>query len=200
MVVQLGLEHEHVVATVHRDRFDSVVVRSGDGDDHVLIDETPGVSVPFTDTEPTTIRTGAGNDFVAGGSGAEDIGAGPGIDTVDGNGGDDDDRPRWRRRQRVGTPATAATPSRAAHGFDSMCSTAPTINESFAARADGERLRFTRVQGDIVMDVDGVEEVDVQALGGSDFTEVGDLSRTDVGRSTSTTARSAADRTASSTP
>jgi hypothetical protein len=179
VVVQLGLEQEHV-ATVHRDRFDEVVVRSGDGDDHVLIDETPGVSVPFTDTEPTTIRMGHGNDSVAAGSGAEDIGAGPGIDNVDGNRGDDvvalggdDDIVVW-------DPGDGSDTVEGGDGFDSMSFNGADINESFAARADGERLRFTRVQGAIVMDVDGVEEVDVRALAGSDFTEVGDLSRTDV--------------------
>ena len=51
VVVALGLEDPRVVATVHRDRFDAVVVRAGDGDDHILVDETSGASVPFTDGE-----------------------------------------------------------------------------------------------------------------------------------------------------
>ena len=54
------------------------------------------------------------------------------------------------------------------------------INESFAARPTASASASPVQGGNIVMDVDGVEEVDVQALRGSDFTQVGDLSRTDV--------------------
>ena len=53
-------------------------------------------------------------------------------------------------------------------------------NESFEASANGQRLRFTRNVGNIVMDVNGVESVDVNALGGPDTITVNDLSGTDV--------------------
>jgi hypothetical protein len=53
-------------------------------------------------------------------------------------------------------------------------------NETFTAVADDGRLRFTRNVGTIVMDADGIESVDIAALGGSDFVEVDDLSETDV--------------------
>lgn len=177
--VALGLEGE-VVARVHRNRFDSVVVRSGDGNDLVIVDETPGETVPFTDSKPTTIRTQGGDDSIFGGSGAEELSGGPGFDAVDGNKGDDvialgggDDQVIW-------DPGDGSDTVEGGAGLDVMSFNGAPINETFAAAADGERLRFTRVQGNIVMDTDGVEEVNVNTLGGSDFTEIGDLARTDV--------------------
>ena len=53
-------------------------------------------------------------------------------------------------------------------------------DELFAATANGQRLRFTRNLGNIVMDTDDVEVVDLNALGGTDTTTVNDLSGTDV--------------------
>ena len=53
-------------------------------------------------------------------------------------------------------------------------------NEIFEFLANGERLTFTRNLGNIVMDVNEVERVDLEALGGTDQTTVNDLSGTDV--------------------
>jgi hypothetical protein len=53
-------------------------------------------------------------------------------------------------------------------------------NENFDASANGPRLRFFRDAGNITMDTDGVEKVDLDALGGTDTTTVNDLSGTDV--------------------
>src|SRR5262249_19105021 len=46
--------------------------------------------------------------------------------------------------------------------------------------ANGSRVRFTRDVANIVMDVNGVERVDFNALGGADTITVHDLSGTDV--------------------
>lgn len=180
VVVALGLGGEVVVASVHRDRFDDVVVRGGDGNDVIFVDEVPGEHVPFTDTEPTSIRGDAGDDVVFSGSGAEELRGGAGFDVIDGNRGNDviglgagDDQIIW-------DPGDGSDTVEGGGGHDVMTFNGAPVNETFAAAADGERLRFTRVQGNIVMDTDGVEEVAVNTLGGSDFTEVGDLSGTDV--------------------
>jgi hypothetical protein len=52
--------------------------------------------------------------------------------------------------------------------------------EQFDLSANGNRLRFFRVQGNITMDTAGVERVDVNALGGADLVTVNDLTGTDV--------------------
>jgi Ca2+-binding RTX toxin-like protein len=54
------------------------------------------------------------------------------------------------------------------------------IAERFDMSANGGRLRFFRDIGNITMDTDDVEQVDVNALGGADSINVGDLTGTDV--------------------
>ena len=51
-----------------------------------------------------------------------------------------------------------------------------------AATPVGHRVSFTRSPGGIVMDLDDVEAIDVNALGGSDAVTVNDLSGTDLRR------------------
>jgi Ca2+-binding RTX toxin-like protein len=52
------------------------------------------------------------------------------------------------------------------------------INELFDVSANGQRVRFTRNVANIVMDVNGVESIDVNAKGGTDVLTVNDLSGT----------------------
>jgi hypothetical protein len=52
--------------------------------------------------------------------------------------------------------------------------------ETFDLSADRRRLRFARDVGNIVMDLDDVEEIDTIAFGGADVFNVGDLRRTAV--------------------
>ncbi|HEX4719401.1 MAG TPA: hypothetical protein VH300_12775, partial [Thermoleophilaceae bacterium] len=54
------------------------------------------------------------------------------------------------------------------------------VAEQFDLSANGKRLRFFRNVGNITMDTNGVERVDVNALGGSDIVTVNDLTGTDV--------------------
>jgi hypothetical protein len=49
-------------------------------------------------------------------------------------------------------------------------------DEIFEASANGGRVLFTRNLGNIVMDLDGVERIDLNALGGADTVKVNDLS------------------------
>jgi hypothetical protein len=55
-------------------------------------------------------------------------------------------------------------------------------NEVMAATASGGRVLFTRSPGNIVMDLDGVEIIDVRTLAGTDTVTVNDLGDTDVER------------------
>ena len=54
--------------------------------------------------------------------------------------------------------------------------------------ADGSRVRFARDLGSIVMDLAGVEEIDLNALGGADRLNINDVSGTDLPRSSPTLA------------
>jgi Ca2+-binding RTX toxin-like protein len=53
-------------------------------------------------------------------------------------------------------------------------------NETFDVSANGERVRFSRNVGNIVMDLNDVEQLDVNALGGTDTLVVNDLLGTDL--------------------
>src|SRR5215208_4890909 len=147
------------------------------GDDLVRIDEANGI---FTDTIPTTLDGGGGNDSLAGGSGAERLLGGDGNDSIDGNGGDDvaflgagDDTFVW-------DPGDGSDTVEGQDGTDTMLFNAANGGEQVDLSATGHRLRFFRTQGNITMDTAGVETVDFNALGGADTVTVNDLTRTDV--------------------
>jgi Ca2+-binding RTX toxin-like protein len=173
VVTQDGLRGHNL----RRDRFDEIIVEAGDGNDHVSIDETNGV---FTDTEATTIDGEGGNDELLGGHGVETFRGGSGDDSVDGNQGVDiaflgegDDSFTWDN-------GDGSDVVEGAEGFDTLVFNCMAGGETFDASANGGRLRFFRQQGNIVMDVDGTENVDLRALGGADATTINDLSATDV--------------------
>jgi len=65
-------------------------------------------------------------------------------------------------------------------GADQLLFNGSNTSEIFDLSANGTRLRFTRNVGSIVMDLDGVEQVDVNALGGADAVNVNSLAGTAV--------------------
>jgi hypothetical protein len=154
------------------DTFSAIAVDGGHGDDTIRIDQVNGA---FTTTEPTVIAGGRGDDTLVGGSGAEVFLGGRGDDVVDGNGGRDtaflgngDDVFIW-------DPGDASDVVEGESGSDSMVFNGAGGDEVMAADADGGRVRFTRNLGGIVMDLDGVEMIDVRALGGVDTVSVNDV-------------------------
>ena len=159
--------------------FRAIAVDAGSGDDVVRIDQANGA---FTTTEATTIAGGNGDDTLLGGSGAETFDGGRGNDVADGNGGADtaflgsgDDVFVW-------DPGDGSDRFEGGAGSDTMVFNGADGNEVMAANADGGRVRFTRVQGTIVMDLDDVEVIDVRALRGTDAITVGDVAGTDLRR------------------
>ena len=167
-------EHSFDVTT-----FDAIAVDAGNGDDVVRIDQANGA---FTTTEATTIAGGNGDDTLLGGSGAETFDGGRGNDIADGNGGADtaflgsgDDVFVW-------DPGDGSDRFEGGAGSDTMVFNGADGNEVMAANANGGRVRFTRVQGTIVMDLDDVEGIDVRALRGTDAITVGDVGGTDLRR------------------
>jgi Ca2+-binding RTX toxin-like protein len=162
--------------SVARDRFDSIAVAAGSGDNHVTIDEVNGAFTPAT---PTTIDGQAGNDVLTGGSGNEAllggdgndfVNAGRGADIVDT--GDGDDSFVWE--PGLGSDSFEGGPGRDVMLFDGAAAA-----EQFGVAANGGRVRFTRNLGGIVMDLDGVERILTNAVSGADTVAVGDLTGTD---------------------
>ncbi|HEY6069636.1 MAG TPA: hypothetical protein VIU81_13175 [Gaiellaceae bacterium] len=160
-----------------RDQISKILVDARAGDDSIRIDESNGV---FTDSIPTTLDGGRGNDTLAGGSGAETLRGGRGNDVIDGNQGSDlalmgagDDIFVWD--QGDGSDIVEGQ-----DGTDTMRFNSANVAEHVDLTANGSRLRFFRDAGNITMDTAGVERVEYNALGGADVVTINDLSGTDV--------------------
>src|SRR5262249_49110703 len=65
-------------------------------------------------------------------------------------------------------------------GVDTLLFNGANINEKIDISANGHRVRFTRDVANIVMDLDGVEHIQFNALGGTDTITVNDLTGTNV--------------------
>ncbi len=127
-----------------------------------------------------TVDGGAGNDTILGGNGADLLLGGDGNDFIDGNQGNDvallgagDDSFQW-------DPGDGSDVVEGQAGIDTMLFNGANVGEIFEVSANGERVRFTRNVGNIVMDLNDVERIKLNALGGSDTVTVNDLSGTDV--------------------
>jgi Ca2+-binding RTX toxin-like protein len=162
---------------VLRSTFDRIRVKAGGGDDTVRIDDS---GVDFTTTTPTRIDGERGNDTLTGGAGDEKFAGGGGNDVVDGNGGDDradlgrgDDRFIWN-------PGDGDDDVEGRAGKDKLTFNGSNANEAFRLSPNGSLARFTRDIGNITMDLDHVERVDLQSLGGDDRLIVDDMTGTGV--------------------
>jgi hypothetical protein len=161
---------------------DAIKVTLRDGSDSARIDDANGA---FTDSIPTTIAGGDGDDSLEGGQRQvaaenETYKGGDGNDLVDGGKGNDtaslgdgDDAFRWDNGEGSDT-------IEGRDGTDTMVFNGAAVAENVTMSANGGRLTFFRVQGNVTMDTDGVEIVDDNALGGGDSVTVNDLTGTDV--------------------
>ncbi len=159
--------------------FEAIDLDAGRGDDKVLIDDINGA---FTTTKATRIDGGDGDDVLLGGRGNEVFVGGRGNDFVDGNGGADtaflgagDDTFVW-------DPGDGSDIVEGGTGSDTLVFNGAAGNEIMAATANGGRVLFTRNLGAIVMDLDGIDAIDVRALGGTDTITVNDMTGTDLAR------------------
>src|SRR6185437_15826028 len=143
----------------------------------IRIDENNGA---FTDTTPTTIDGGTGNDTIAGGSGAETLIGGDGNDVIDGNKDNDTAQLGSGDDLFIWDPGDGSDIVEGQDGSDTMRFNGAAAAEQFSLSANGNRLKLVRDVGNVTMDTAGVERVDLNALGGADLVTVNDLSGTDV--------------------
>jgi Ca2+-binding RTX toxin-like protein len=155
---------------------DQLVVHTLGGDDTVSAATLPAGVIGLT------IDGGAGNDSIFGSAGDDTLLGGDGNDFVDGGRGADlallgagDDVFLWN-------PGEGSDIVEGQDGFDTMLFNGANINEHIDISANGSRVLFTRDVASITMDLNGVEGIDFNALGGADTIVVNDLSGTDVTR------------------
>ena len=153
---------------------DALTLNALGGDDRV------DASALGADAMKLTQDGGAGNDTLLGGRGADRQLGGDGNDALDGNQGNDtalmgagDDRFTW-------DPGDGSDTIEGQDGRDVMAFNGANIAETFDVSANGGRVRFLRNIANITMDLDDVERIDLNALGGADQLTVNDLSGTDL--------------------
>ncbi len=127
-----------------------------------------------------TVDGGAGNDTITGGDGNDVLIGGDGNDLIDGGRGSDTALMGTGNDTFVWNPGDGSDTVEGQGGADTLQFNGANVNENIALAANGSRLRLSRDVGNVTMDVNGVEHVNVAALGGADTLTVNDLSGTDV--------------------
>jgi hypothetical protein len=159
-----------------RSSFSRIAVFTRGGDDQFRIDQVNG---SFTD-EAVTVDGGSGDDTIDGGDGVELLLGRSGNDAVDGNRGNDtaalgsgSDSFRW-------DPGDGSDVVEGQGGRDTLDFNGAAVNEEMSLLPNGPRSLFLRDVANIRMDMDGVERLDLAALGGADTFTVEDMSGTDM--------------------
>jgi Ca2+-binding RTX toxin-like protein len=127
-----------------------------------------------------TVDGGTGNDTILGSNGIDLLLGGDGDDFIDGQQGNDvalmgagNDVFQW-------DPGDGSDVVEGQDGTDSMLFNGSAGNEVFVTSANGGRVLFTRNLGNIVMDLNDVEGINLNMLGGTDSLTVNNLSGTDL--------------------
>ena len=158
-----------------RSTFSSIEVFLRSGSDRFRVDQVNGA---FAD-EALTVSGGSGNDTLDGGDGVELFKGGSGRDAVDGNRGNDtgelgsgSDTFRW-------DPGDGSDVVEGRSGTDTLDFNGANVAENMSLTPNGGRSLFLRDIANIRMDMDGVERLDLTALGGPDTVTVDDMTGTD---------------------
>jgi Ca2+-binding RTX toxin-like protein len=153
---------------------ENLVINANGGDD--VITAGNGLSALIS----LTIDGGAGNDTITGGDGNDTLLGGDGNDTITGGRGNDvallgagNDTFTWN-------PGDGSDTVEGQSGSDTLLFNGANIGEHIDISGSGQRVRFTRDVANITMDVNGVETIHFNALGGADNIAVGDLTGTGV--------------------
>src|SRR5215204_4348036 len=153
---------------------ENLVINANGGDD--VITAGNGLSTLIS----LTIDGGAGNDTITGGDGNDTLLGGDGNDIITGGRGNDVARLGAGDDTVVWNPGDGSDTVEGEAGSDTLLFNGANIAEKIDITANGPRVRFTRDVGNIAMDVNGVETIHFNALGGADNITVGDLTGTGV--------------------
>jgi len=153
---------------------EALVVNANGGDDNFSATGNLAALIQLT------VDGGTGNDTILGSNGADVLRGGDNNDFIDGQQGNDtvflgagDDTFQW-------DPGDGSDTVEGQDGTDTMLFNGSAANEIFDIAANGGRVRFTRNIANIVMDLNDVETIDLNTLGGTDSVTVNDLSGTDL--------------------
>ncbi len=160
----------HVAADV-----ETTLIQGGSGDDQIIAGS--GVAT----ITHLILDGGAGNDTITGGDGGDSITSGLGNDLVSGGHGNDivdlgsgNDTFTWN-------PGDGSDSVSGGAGTDTVVFNGANISEQISVVDDGQGdAVLTRDVAGITMTMNGVETLDINALGGADTITIGDISETGV--------------------
>jgi hypothetical protein len=162
-----------------RATFSRIEVFLRGGDDQFRVDQANG-SFP---EEALTVDGGNGRDTLNGGDGAEVFEGGNGTDSVDGNKGSDTAYLGSGADIFTWDPGDGSDIVEGQNGVDTLDFNGAGIAlENMFLTSNGPRALFHRDQGNVNMDMDDVERLDLDALGGVDTIRIDDMSGTDFRR------------------
>ena len=153
---------------------DQLLVNGGAGNDVINAAGLTAGNVQLT------IDGGAGNDTITGSQGDDVLIGGDGNDTVIGGRGNDqaflgngNDTFTWN-------PGDGSDTVDGGDGTDTLVFNGSNANENIDISSNGSRVRMSRDVGNVVMDLSGIEHIQLAALGGADTITVNDLTGTGV--------------------
>jgi Ca2+-binding RTX toxin-like protein len=153
---------------------ENLVVNANGGDDTITAGNGLASLIKLT------IDGGAGNDTITGGDGDDTLLGGDGDDVVTGGRGNDVAFLGAGNDTFIWNPGDGSDTVEGQDGTDTLRFNGANVAETINITANGHRVRFTRDVGNVTMDVNGVEHIQFNALGGADNVTVGDLSGTGV--------------------
>ena len=153
---------------------DTLVVSGLSGDDSIDASLLAGSPIGLT------LDGGDGNDNIVGSAGAETLLGGEGDDFIVGGQGSDtavmgdgDDTFVWN-------PGDGSDSVDGGAGNDTLVFNGSNAAEVMSLSANNGHVALTRDVGNVAMDLVGVEDVTINARGGADNIQVGDLTGTDI--------------------
>lgn len=144
-----------------------LMVDGGDGDDN--IQTGPGNDVIIGGAGNDIINSGAGNDVIDAGAGDDQVTGGTGADTAFLGSGSD---------SFVWNPGEGSDIVHGDDGIDTLVFNGSPGDEVMSLSAEGSHAVFLRQPGQVRMDLDGVERLNLRPLGGADAVTINDTSGT----------------------
>jgi Ca2+-binding RTX toxin-like protein len=151
---------------------ESLVVRGGAGGDTITAGNGLAGLTQLTlmgEADNDTLIGGDGGDVLVGGGGNDQVVGGRGSDVALLGAGND---------TFVWSPGDGSDTVEGQTGHDVLRFNGANIAEHFDVSGNGTRVRLSRDIASIVMDLNGIDELDLNALGGADTVTVNDLTGT----------------------
>jgi Ca2+-binding RTX toxin-like protein len=153
---------------------ENLVVNANGGDDVITAGNGLASLIKLT------IDGGAGNDTITGGDGNDTLIGGDGNDVITGGRGNDTAQLGNGDDTFVWNPGDGSDTVEGGAGMDTLQFNGSNVGEKINLSANGTRARLTRDVGAVTMDLNGMEQINIVALGGADNVTIGDLTKTGI--------------------